>query len=87
MTNFDFSVVSNNLNHQKVYRRACEVLGVIKMNSEIENELTSWLSTQRNEKQEGCNSIAVVFLILGLSTFVINLNLKPFTNDAEIHPL
>ena len=86
MTNFDFSVVSNNLNHQKVYRTAREVLGVIKMNSEIENELTSWLSTQRNEKQEGFNSIAAVFLILGLSTFVINLNLKPFTNDAEIHP-
>ena len=36
MTNFDFSVVSNNLNHQKVYRTAREVLGVIKMNSEIE---------------------------------------------------
>jgi len=87
MTNFDFSVVSNNLNHQKVYRTAREVLGVIKMNSEIEVELTSWLSTQRNEKQEGFNSIAAVFLILGLSTFVINLNLKPFTNDAEIHPL
>ena len=86
MTNFDFSVVSNNLNHQKVYRTAREVLGVIKMNSEIEDELTSWLSTQQNEKQEGFNSIAAVFLILGLSTFVINLNLKPFTNDAEIHP-
>lgn len=86
MTNFDFSVVSNNLNHQKVYRKAREVLGVIKMNSEIELELTSWLSTQRNEKQEGFNSIAAVFLILGLSTFVVNLNLKPFTNDAEIHP-
>ena len=86
MTNFDFSVVSNNLNHQKVYRTAREVLGVIKMNSEIEDELASWLSTQQNEKQEGFNSIAAVFLILGLSTFVINLNLKPFTNDAEIHP-
>ncbi|MDG1324580.1 MAG: hypothetical protein P8P49_02355 [Opitutales bacterium] len=86
MTNFDFSVVSNNLNHQKVYRKAREVLGVIKMNSEIELELISWLSTQRNEKQEGFNSIAAVFLILGLSTFVVNLNLKPFTNDAEIHP-
>lgn len=87
MTNFDFSVVSNNLNHQKVYRTAREVLGVIKMNSEIEVELTSWLSTQRNEKQEGFNSIAAVFLILGLSTFIVNLNLKPFTSDAEIHPL
>ena len=86
MTNFDFSVVSNNLNHQKVYRTAREVLGVIKMNSEIEVELTSWLSTQRNEKQEGFNSIAAVFLILGLSTFIVNLNLKPFTSDAEIHP-
>ena len=86
MTNFDFSVVSNNLNHQKVYRTAREVLGVIKMNSEIENELNSWLNTLQNEKQDRFNSIAAVFLILGLSTFVINLNLKPFTNDAEIHP-
>jgi hypothetical protein len=90
-TYYDFSVISNQLNHQKIYRLTREVLGVPAITKEVGDEIQTRLDTQRNElqekfnkKQENFNSLAVVFFLLGCTTFLLNLNLKPFSSDAEI---
>ena len=36
------------------------------------------------KSQENFNSLAVVFFLLGCSTFLLNLNLEPFNKDALI---
>ena len=97
-THYDFRIIYNQINHQKVYRVSREVLGVIdcinevsdEINSRLENEL---LEEQRklskeqqefNKKQTSFNSLAVIFFLLGCSTFLININLTVFTEDAMI---
>ena len=111
-THYDFSVISNQLNHQKIYRLTREVLGVPAITKEVGEEISARLDAQRNElqkkfnkgqqafnegqvefveqqkkfltSQENFNSLAVVFFLLGCTTFLLNLNLKPFSSDAEI---
>ena len=97
-THYDFRIISNQINHQKIYRVSREVLGVIdcinevsdEINSRLENEL---LEEQRklskeqqefNKKQTSFNSLAVIFFLLGCSTFLVNINLTVFTKDATI---
>jgi hypothetical protein len=90
-TYYDFSLISNQLNHQKIYRVAREVLGVPGITEEVGEEIKARLDTQRNEQQQrfnesqaNFNSLAVLFFLLGCTTFLLNLNLKPFSSDAEI---
>jgi len=90
-THYDFSVISIQLNQQRLYRMSREVLGVPAITKEVEDEIQTRLDARRNElqekfskKQENFNSLAVVFFLLGCTTFLLNLNLKPFSSDAEI---
>ena len=90
-TYYDFSLISSQLNHQKIYRVAREVLGVPGITGEVGEEIKARLDTQRNEQQQrfnesqaNFNSLAVLFFLLGCTTFLLNLNLKPFSSDAEI---
>ena len=111
-THYDFSVISIQLNQQRLYRMSREVLGVPAIAKEVGDEIQTRLDTQRNElqekfnerqqafndvqvefveqqkkfltSQENFNSLAVVFFLLGCTTFLLNLNLKPFSSDAEI---
>jgi hypothetical protein len=97
-THYDFRIISNQINHQKIYRVSREVLGVIDCINEVSDEIESRLShelleEQRNlsqeqrefnKKQTSFNSLAVIFFLLGCSTFLINLNLTIFSEDAVI---
>ena len=125
-THYDFSVISIQLNQQRLYRLSREVLGVPAITKEVEDEIQTRLDAQRNElqlnlnhkqqafndlqekcilkqqafnegqvefveqqkkflkSQENFNSLAVVFFLLGCSTFLLNLNLEPFNKDALI---
>jgi len=104
-THYDFSIVSSQLNHQRIYRASREVLGVCESITEVADEIRTRLENRRNkqqqefnksqqeslrqqgefnDRQEAFNSLAVVFFMLGCMTFLLNLNLKPFSTDAEI---
>lgn len=111
-THYDFSVVSIQLNQQRLYRLSREVMGVPAIAKEVGDEIQTRLDTQRNQlqkkfnqkqqdfndgqsdfvkkqdkflkSQENFNSLAVVFFLLGCSTFLLNLNLEQFTEDAKI---
>jgi hypothetical protein len=90
-THYDFSIISNQLNHQRTYRISREVLGVCQSSEEVSDEIQTRIEHQRNklqdkfnDKQQAFNSLAVLFFILGCSTFLINLNIKTFNNDAMV---
>ena len=90
-THYDFSIISSQLNHQRTYRISREVLGVCQSSEEVSDEIQTRIEHQRNklqdqfnDKQQAFNSLAVLFFILGCSTFLINLNIKTFNNDAIV---
>lgn len=97
-THYDFRIISNQINHQKIYRVSREVLGVTECIDEVSDEIKSRLENelleeqrklskeqqQFNQKQTSFNSLAVIFFLLGCSTFLININLTVFTKDAAI---
>ncbi len=91
MTRYDFSVVSNHLGVQQVYRSAREVLGVDLLVEEVGKELEAWLGTEERQLQRQLdtdqkllNSAAVLALLAGLATVVINLNLVELTEDGKV---
>lgn len=80
------------MNHQKTYRISREVLGVCQSSKEVAEEIQTRIEHQRNKlqdklnsEQQDFNSLAVVFFMLGCSTFFINLNLFEFNNDALVN--
>ena len=97
-THYDFRIISNQRNHQKIYRVSREALGVIDCINEVSDEIKSRLENELleeqrklsieqqefNKKQTSFNSLAVIFFLLGCSTFLINLNLTIFSEDALI---
>jgi len=83
-TQYDFSVVSNQLAIQGLYRAARSTLGVEKLVPELREELRAWLDSELRNEQRSLNSIAVVVLLLSLATVFINLNLTVFSKDAWI---
>lgn len=90
-THYDFSIISNRFDHQRMYRAQREVFGVPDISNEVAEEINSRLNTERNnlqdkfnERQEAFNSLAVLFFVFGCATFLINLNIDIFNKDAQI---
>jgi hypothetical protein len=83
-TEYDFSVVSNLLNIQRLYRLARETLGVERISDEVGRELSAWIEDETRKEQESLNSVAVFAVMLSLCTVFISLNAKFFNTDSAV---
>lgn len=86
-TDFEFSSISGQMNVQRLYHAAREVLGVERFVEDVRKEVSTWLDGEMRHEQRSLNSIAVVIFLAGMATLLINLNLAFFNSDAEIDAL
>ena len=83
-TEYDFAVISNQMNIQRYYRLCREALGVASIGEDVRQELSSWQENESRKEQGSLNSIAVIALMGAFATFLVGLNLSPINTDSGV---
>jgi hypothetical protein len=83
-TDYDFAVVSQQFNIQRLYRCSRIALGVERIDKEVREELQAWIESETRKEQRSLNSIAVAALLGAVATVFVGLGVSNFNRDSNV---